>query len=490
MPETYTWPRASEFLDRTSEIERLEAWWANNERMPYNVYGRRRVGKSWLLRRFAHGKPSLFLVAERLPPGAQLSRFAEQISRFSAPHILPEIADVPALFRILYRLARDERILVVIDEFPWLVGGSEASKMQTLTAIQAVMEEERDASDLKLVLCGSSVEQMESLQSERNPLHGRLLPLHVRPIAWPTARIFLTDADPIDAFTKYTVSGGMPRYLHALSQHTLRTAIRRDVLNPDSGLFNEGRTIVQAELSTPDTYFAIVEQLAHGAQTIGDLARAVRVERSRDLSPYLEQLTMLRLIRPDMPIGAPKRSRKRQWVLTDPFLRFWFRYVFPFQAELEAGLDPDALWAGEIGPTLNHHASFEFEEVCRTHARATYGTKAPRIGRWWGNAANTHRRSGVRTTEEIDIVGMTRAKVTLLGEARWRNKPMSVSVLRDIDEYKTPALRDAGLTVLPNPKIILYSRGGYTDGLTDAASGNPDVDLVDVPTMLGRDTFL
>src|SRR5680860_1486350 len=112
MPETYEWSRTPEFLDRTAELGHLETWWSDNERMPYNVYGRRRVGKSWLLRRFAHGKPALFLVAERLPPGAQLTRFAEQIGGFTEPFVPPSIPDVPALFRTLFRVARSEQVLV------------------------------------------------------------------------------------------------------------------------------------------------------------------------------------------------------------------------------------------------------------------------------------------------------------------------------------------------------------------------------------------
>ncbi|MEX2569768.1 MAG: hypothetical protein WD737_00580, partial [Gemmatimonadota bacterium] len=102
----YVWPRVEEFLDRTTELNRLETWWVGDERMPMNLYGRRRVGKSWLFRRFAHGKPAVLLVAERLAEGAQLTRFAEQLTPLLGG-VAPDLPDVAVLFRVLFRMARD-----------------------------------------------------------------------------------------------------------------------------------------------------------------------------------------------------------------------------------------------------------------------------------------------------------------------------------------------------------------------------------------------
>ena len=89
----YVWPRVEEFIDRTIEIDRLETWWAGDERMPVNLYGRRRVGKSWLFRRFAHGKPAVLLVAERLAAGAQLTRFVPLAHGHDASRIAAAVRD-------------------------------------------------------------------------------------------------------------------------------------------------------------------------------------------------------------------------------------------------------------------------------------------------------------------------------------------------------------------------------------------------------------
>lgn len=478
----YAWPRLGDFVDRTAELDRLESWWDSPERMPINLYGRRRVGKSWLFRRFAHGKPAALLVAERLAEGAQLSRFAEQLAPL-LDGVTPDLPDVAALFRVLFRIARDEKVLAVIDEFPWLVGTTAKEAERTLSAIQAVMEEERDRSKLKLILCGSAVTQMEALQSERNPMHGRLVPLELRALSFGRAVQFISGGDAQDQFLRFAVAGGMPRYLAALSGNDLRTRVCDQMLRPDAPLWNEGRTIVGQELREPAVHFSVLEQLASGEKEVGEVADALRTDSS-PVSKYLGQLSDLRLVRKDLPYGASPTARGSHWVLDDPFLRFWFRFVFPFQADLEAGLAPEDLFDSEVAPELADHVSPVFEDLCREHVRATMGSAATRVGRWWGNALNSLRRTGERTTEEIDVVGTARQRVTVVGEVKWTSRPLGVKILDDLVDYKVPALVQDGFKLARELTTVLYSRSGYTDSLRARAEGDGRLILVDVDEML------
>jgi hypothetical protein len=479
---TYTWPLAGEFLDRQAELTRLGTWWSGAERMPVNLYGRRRVGKSWLCRRFAHGKPSVILVAERLVPGAQLARFAEQLSPLTGG-VTPDLPDVAALMRTLYRLARSHPLLAVIDEFPWLLGTTGPEVERCLSTLQAVLEEERDDSRLKLIVCGSAVGQMEALQSPRSPLHGRLVPLEVRPLDLGQAPLFLPGLGPLEVFERYAVTGGMPRYLAALGVHPLRRAVCDQLLRPDAPLWNEGRTIVGQELREPAVHFAVLERLASGEKAVADIAGPLRME-SGTISRYLSALESLHLVRRRLPFGASPTARAGHWVLDDPFLRFWFRFVFPFQADLEAGLVPADLFDAEVAPALAEHVAPVFEDACRAHARSAYGSVAPRVGRWWGMARHDLRRAGVRSTEEIDIVGMARNRVTLVGEAKWTAAPLDVTVLRDLTEYKLPALEQAGFKLGGKPVTVLYSKAGYTNGLRDRSAHNDRLILLDVASAL------
>lgn len=474
----YDWPIVDRFVGRQTERKRLDDWWRDTERMPIAVRGRRRVGKSWLLRRFAHGKPAVLLAAERLAPGAQLSRFAEQLTPL-AGGVTPDLPDVASLIRTLCRVAAQEPLLAVIDEFPWVLGTSAPEIDRTLSSIQAVLEEERDASRLKLVLCGSAIGQMEALQTERNPLHGRLIPLEVHPLDLARATQFLPALEPVEQLERYAVTGGMPRYLAALGGPSLPDAVCDQLLQPDAPLWNEGRTIVGQELREPAVHFAILEQLADGDKELAEIAGPLRLPGAT-VSRYLASLESLRLVHRRLPFGASPTARAGHWSLRDPFLRFWFRFVFPFQADLEAGLAPADLYGSEIEPALADHVAPFFEESCRAHVRASHGRDATRIGSWWGPARNDLRRTGRRNTEEIDIVGMARRRITIVGEAKWTTRPLDVTILRDLAEYKLPALEQAGFTVSRSCRTVLYSRSGYTDGLRRQAEAQPQLHLVSI----------
>lgn len=482
---TYSWPLVDRFLDRATELARLEEWWASSERMPINLYGRRRVGKSWLLRRFAHGKPAVVLVAERLATGAQLGRFAAQLAPLQGG-VVPDLPDVASLLRTLFRLARDVPLLAVIDELPWLLGTTQAEAERTLSTIQAIMEDERDASQLKLVVCGSAVAQMEEMHSESNPLHGRLIRFEVRPLDLHRAVPFLPGRDPADRFERYAIAGGMPRYLAALGPGSVKDAVCRQILQPDAPLWNEGRTIVGQELREPAVHFAILEQLASGEKEMGEIAGALRLPGGT-ASKYLSTLESLRLVSRGLPLGGSPTARGGHWMLRDPFLRFWFRFVFRYQADLEAGLAPEDLYDAEIRSALTGHIAPMFEDACRTHVRRTYGTTASRVGRWWGNSVDTLRRAGLRSSEEIDIVGLARGRVTLVGEAKWTTAPLGPRVLRDLEQYKVPALRQAGFKLAPNIRTVLYCKSGFTQSLRARAANEDRLDLIDGVDVLKLD---
>ena len=465
--DTYAWPLVAEFLDREDELARLEEWWTSPERIPINLYGRRRVGKSWLLRRFAHGKPAVILASERLAPGTQLARFAGLLA--PALGIRPEIPDLATLFRVAFRLAADSKVLLVIDELPWLLPTSETEIERALSSVQAVMEEERDSSRLKLVLCGSAITQMQALMSERGPLHGRLTALEIRPLRYPQAQLFLDTLDPVRRVERFAVAGGMPRYLSMLGRGELKNAVCSRILDRNGPLWNEPRAVLGQELARPGVYFSILEQLATGEKEVERIASGARIDNAI-VNRYLTTLAELRLVRRKLPVGAKPSRRAGHWQLSDPFFRFWFRFVFPFAAELETGLEPGDLWESTVKPALSDHVAPVFEDICRDWTRAAYGRKAQRFGAWWGHARNDLRRTGERTSEEIDIVGLSRDRVTVIGECRWRNKAMDGSVLKEIEEYKLPALRQAGYEIADDLQVLLFSRSGYNDAVERATA--------------------
>jgi AAA+ ATPase superfamily predicted ATPase len=345
------------------------------------------------------------------------------------------------------------------------------------------MEEERDASRIKLVLCGSQVGQMEALFGERNPMHGRLVRAEVRPLPFTEAAPFLAAHDPVAAFERYAIAGGMPLYLSRLAGGPVREAVCGQILDRNGPLWNEGRAILEQELREPRVYFGILEQLASGEKGLSDIAHPLRMEVT-SLPRYLGTLVDLRIVRRKQPLGAVPNDRSGHWELADPFLRFWFRFVFPFQAGLESGLRPGDLYDAEVAPALPGHVSPLFEDWCRQWLRGSHGHLATTLDAWWGKAANRLRRTGDRTSEEIDAVGTTRGKVTLVAECKWTTKPLGPSILADLDNYKIPALQDAGFKVADDLTVVLMSKSGYSKSLRDLAAQDKRLELIEVPAEL------
>jgi uncharacterized protein len=481
--EPFEWSEVDDFFDRDEHLARLERWWTDADRQPINLHGRRRVGKSWLFRRFAHGKPAIILVAEKGAPARQLAHFAAQLEPLLG--VRPDIPDIPTLFRLLLRSGASGPLLAIVDELPYLLPRGEAATNRLLSGIAAVLEEELARSKTKLLLCGSTISVMASLQEERNPMHGRLTPLTLRPLAFPEAFPFLDTLDPVDRIERFAIAGGMPRYLALLGSGTVRETVCRNVLDRNSALFTEASTALSQEMISAGTHFSILELLASGPKEASELANRLRV-KTQELTPYLRALESIDLVDRERPLGAPVRSRGDKWVLTDPFFAFWFRFVFPFSDDLENGLRATDLFDAEVRPALNECVAPVFEDWCRRWTRSNLGAAATSVGRWWGRALDAFRSTGQRTSEEIDIVGIGRSSVTVVGEAKWQNKQMTADVLTDLDRYKLPALKQDGHKLSRSLTIVLFSRAGYTAGLQKLAGSDERVRLVDVPLELAR----
>ena len=479
--EEYVWPVAGEFLGREDELDRLGQWWVSLSREPINLFGRRRVGKSWLFRKFANGKPALVLVAERTTPTQQLSKLAEQLEPVLGNK--PEIKDIGTLFKILYQMASTQ-VLVVIDEFPYLLGKSQSEVTDSLSAVQSVMEQYRDSSKIKLILCGSAVAQMEDLQSERSPLHGRLQPLPLRPLEFSGARLFMPNLEPLDQFTRFSIAGGMPRYLSILGAGKLASALVNSVVDLNAPLFNEPLSILQAELREPAVYMAILNTLAAKPASVGEISDRTGLD-SGALSAYLKNLTTLDIISKRLPLGADPKARSAQWACHDDFIRFWFRFVQPFIADLEAGTDAQSHVEVHIMPVLADHTAQTFEELFRRWMRQKY-SHASRVGAWWGPSLNALRQTKVRSTEEIDGVGISNRNIEVVGEAKWTNKVMPTQVLADIYNFKIPAMVQDGFKTPSPPRIVLASRSGFSKGLRTEAARNPNVMLLSAEELFAQ----
>lgn len=446
------------------------------------MLGRRRVGKSWLFRAFAHGKPAVVLVAERGAPGDQLGKLAAALEQPLG--LRPSIADLPDLFRLLFRLGREQKVLVVIDEFQYLLPSGRTKAAAALSGIQAAIEDEQDASRTKLILCGSQIGQMEGLLRGDSPLHGRLQRFAVDPLGPEGAADFIDASSPREWVERYAVSGGIPLYLADIGRGgPLSRRLREQVLDRYGAFFNEPPYVLQQELRQPGFYLSIFERLARGPTRVDGIAGPLG-ETSQSLSEYLRTLIEMRLVERELPVTARPGSVGYRYRLADGFFAFWFRFARPYRDELETGLSADALWESEVAPALAQHIAPAFEQLCRRWVRAELGGTASRVGSWWGPALHRLRKAGERESEEIDVVGTRRGRVTVIGECKWTAKPLSVRILQELDDYKLPALAQSGAKIDREPTTLLFSRSGFTAGLERAARRRAGLRLVPLEEIL------
>jgi uncharacterized protein len=465
MTGSYEFAGRDLFRDRTTELAALDAWWDDTEdRFPLVLFGRRRVGKSWLFRRFADGKPADVFVCDRRAQSDQLWSFAGALE--DRLGIRPHFADTADFYRYLFRQATGARRLAVIDEFPELLrlGGAPDS------VLARVMEEELPASRLKLILCGSQVSTMEELLTERQPLHGRGRRFLLAPLRFAPAREFLGAHRPADLVTRYGIAGGMPLYLRRLGRHaTLRSVVCEDLLAPLGAFFNEPWDVLEMELTGTAVHFSLLLALSrHEDMTWQELVAESHVSEG-NASRNVRVLQDLHLIEAANPLFSEPRARQRRYRLRDHLMRFWFRFVFPWQEELRAGLAAGDHFDRNVAPHLAEHVSPVFEELCRDWVRADRAGTGESVGRWWGPARHDLRRQRLATTEEIDVVAVSGRAVTVVGECKWTAQPMRRAVLDDLLERKVLALAQVGVDV-SGARIVLFSRSGFAPDLRAAAT--------------------
>lgn len=433
------------------------------------VYGRRRQGKSFLLRRLATATGGLYhqaLEEERRPA---LDRLGADLARhlgLPAGHL--HLADWVEAVNALARLgSKGKPSVVVIDELPYLL----AHSPELPSVLQKAIDDSRSDSPVRFIACGSALAVMSRLLSGPQALRGRAtLELLVHPFDYRQTQGFWEISDPMVAFHVHAILGGTPGYrdlIDAPAPRSLTALARwlgRGVLNPASALFREDDYLLSEERSMSDRaiYHSVLNAIARGASTEGRIASAL----GRDQRSIQHQLRALEragfVVRQDDVL----RDRRPVYRLADPIIRFHHLITradlsrFEERRTQEAWIDAfPRLAAGILGP--------HFEEISRQFVRrfASVETTGGRIATVGAAVVNDAKG---RAQHEIDIValgppGAARRKVKLLGEAKFSARQLTLS-----DLGRLIAIRDLlsarGLDT-GGTKLALFSASGFDQSL-------------------------
>ena len=366
------------FVDRDRELEVLGRELRGGGLRVALVYGRRRVGKTWLARVLLSELGGVYIFVPEGEKGELMQWFAEKL-RPACGGL--ESRSWESLLAGLADCAEDKGgLVVVVDEFQRL-GVEFASQLQLLV-------DSRPEAPLKLVLLGSAVSTVERLAGSLGPLYGRSLVVRLAGFKFLEAYVYLRESvgtSPLEAFQLYTVLGGSPYNLSLASSRDWRREAAAHIHSVYGRLYEEPIRVLAAETRDLGAYITILASIAAGRQSFSEIAQ--RVQRT-SLSKYLELLRALGVVERVVPAGEePLRTRKARYVLSDPYWDYWFKTIYPRRDEAEItgmiDLDPEV---------AEKHMAAWFERVARELVSRIHGVKA---APWWSK------------TVEIDVVAHT-----------------------------------------------------------------------------------
>ncbi len=374
------------FLGRAAELDLLEELHDSGAPELFVLYGRRRVGKTELLQRLCDSTRSVYFLAAQVRDKDNLAAFRTALQEGLGDPLIENVtfSDWSAALGYAAERAGDERLLIVLDEFPYLC---EANKGLP-SLLQRFWDQRGKNSSLMLVLCGSQVSFMErEVLAERSPLFGRRTgQRRLEPLRPSEAIRFFPRWSTEDAVLAYGIVGGMPAYLRRLDDSlTIDENLMKEVLRPEGYLFDEVSFLLRTELQNPTTYNSILAAVARGADRVGDIGLTVGVD-SPTANKYLHVLRELRVVARDIPLTDPDplRSRRGTYRIADRFLTFHFRHVQPHISLIEAGRGHRVL-EEFIQPDYDHlraeaRADFLYEHLTR-EASEVVGEEVLETGR-------------------------------------------------------------------------------------------------------------
>jgi AAA+ ATPase superfamily predicted ATPase len=454
-----------QFLNRNEELSALADVWTRPDAQFFVLWGRRRVGKTELLNRFAADKRAFYFEATNVARAEQLLDLSTELARVSGNALLarqPATSWEAALAAVEQSVA-DQRTLVVIDEFQFLA----AQEPGLGSIINRWWRSTGRNLPIVVVLAGSAVGffEREVLGGE---MYGRRTgQLHILPFHYRDAALFHPGYSPEDRIRAYAICGGMPYYLERFTDDApLEEHILRHTLYRDGFLFEEADLLLRQELPDPRNHISVLRAIAQGQTQNNRIANRTKLSESQ-VTQIVATLERMQLVRTLRPVTAPARSKKTAYEIRDGFLNYYFRFVDPARSRLRTRAQAEAYLAEIVMPQLDHFVSRSaWEHVAQEYVRDQ--EDAAVVGSWWGQVPTGEQRK--TRSQEIDIVAIDHGgAVRATGTCRWTRGVLSSSEeqLLTATEPYIPGAADV-------ERHYFCSREGFDSRLQRLAAADPD----------------
>lgn len=455
------------FIGRERELDALSKLYKSDKFEFAVIYGRRRVGKTALINKFISDKKAIYFMGVESNAKQNLENFSKSIMEYSnGIETESSFLSFQAALEYVFKLAENERVILAIDEYPYVARSSKS----LASTLQLLIDKYKDTSKLMLILCGSSMSYMEDhVLAYKAPLYGRrtaqmkLLPFDFE----ETCRYFKNLSDEDKALI-YGVVGGTPQYLLQMDDKlSVEENIKNTYLNPISFLYEEPTNLLKQEVREPAIYTAIITAIATGYSRMSEISTKVG-EDTNVCATYLKNLINLGIVQKETPYGE-KASRKSVYFIEDNMFRFWYRFVLDNNSIIARGA-ADLVYK-RIEPQLSDYMGKVFEEICKQYLwKQLLSGNCPveftSLGRWWGNDPKE------KSQAEIDIMGEQDKNTALFAECKWTNEKVDLGVLETL-------VKRSNLFSYKTKHYSLFSKSGFTKGCIDKANEMGTVSLVE-----------
>ena len=454
------------FIGRERELAALNKLHASGGFEFAVIYGRRRVGKTALISQFIKNKKAIYFMGIESSARQNLENFSKNILEYGTDFpIGSAFSSFQAALEYVFQLAKKERLILAIDEYPYVARSSKS----LASTIQLLIDRYKDTSKLMLILCGSSMSYIEDhVLAYKAPLYGRrTAQMKLLPFSFAETCRYFKNFSNEDKALIFGIAGGTPQYLLQMNDRlSIEDNIKNTFLNPTSPLFEEPENLLKQEVREPSLYNAIITAIASGASRMAEIATKTG-ESTSVCAAYLKNLTALGLVQKETPYGE-KTSRKSIYMIGDNMFRFWYRFVPENNSIISRGAADLAY--SRIEPHLSNYMGKVFEEICRQYLWAlllagTSPVEFKDLGRWWGPDPATHSQT------EIDVMGEQDKNTALFGECKWTNEKVDTGILEKLAER-------ARLFHYKNPHLFLFAKKDFTKGCIGRAEKMGNVTLV------------
>lgn len=450
------------FFGRKEELETLNTLYVKKNFEMLVLYGRRRVGKSTLITEFLKGKKSVYFTAieDSIEKNLELfsKRIMESLSSDAGNSYFSSFEDA-CLF--ISNKSEKERIVVAIDEFPYLA----EQNSSILSIFQNIIDNDWKNKNIFFIISGSSMSFMENkVLGEKSPLFGRrTAQIKLMPFSFEEAALFVPDYSYEDKSVCFGITGGIAKYLSIIdSSISLDENIKKLYFSRSGYLYEEPHNLLIQEFRNVSSYSTVINVIASGRNKLQDIADEAHMS-APTVTNLLQNLMLIGIVKKRTAITEEKNKKKIQYVLTDGMFKFWYRFVPDAIDYIEMGRG-DIYYDRFVKPHIDEYMGSIFEEMCRYYTlksgiNGKLKADILKVGTWWGADPKKKEQT------DIDVVGIdTVSNKAILGECKYKNEILDKSIMEALIE-RTGLIDSKYRTV----EYLLFSKSGFSDWVVDNA---------------------